>query len=99
MNEKLDALCNLRTLSRTIEQDLGLSDLSAAELDILLAAQSLNTNPSDVLTSSDIRHHRLVQSFAPATFHRALRALIERGYLKKAEGAKAKSYVLVQMQA
>jgi DNA-binding MarR family transcriptional regulator len=95
MEEKLEALCNLRALSRSMEYELGLDDLGQVELDILLAAQSLNPPPNGVVTSNDMRQHKLVAGFPPATFHRALRSLIDRGYLKKAEGAKAKSYILV----
>jgi hypothetical protein len=95
MEEKLEALCNLRAISRSMELELGLDGLGQVELDVLLAAQSLNDIPGGVVTSNEMRQHRLVADFPPATFHRALRSLIDRGYLKKAEGAKAKSYVVV----
>ncbi|QJF51819.1 hypothetical protein [Roseobacter ponti] len=92
---KYQALSNLRSLLRSMERDLGLDDLSQAELDVFLAAQSIATLPEDVITSTEMRHHDLVAPFPPATYHRALRALVDRGLLKKAKGAKAKSYVLV----
>ena len=93
---KYQALCNLRSLLRTMERDLGLDDLSSTELDIFLAAQSLGGKCDDVITTTELRAHELVASFPPATYHRGLRALVERGYLNKAKGAKAKSYVLAQ---
>ncbi len=91
---KYQALCNLRSLLRTMEQDLGLDDLSHTELDIFLAAQSIGGKCGAIITTTELRAHDLVASFPPATYHRALRALVERGYLRKADGAKAKSYVL-----
>lgn len=79
-----------------MERDLGLDDLSSTELDIFLAAQSLGGKRGEVITTNDLRSHELVSAFPPATYHRALRALVDRGYLNKAKGAKAKSYVLAQ---
>ena len=92
--EKFKILLDLRTLCVSMERDLGLDALSGPERDIFLAAQSLTSKIGDVVTSHDIREHDLVKSFAPATYHRALRHLVELGLLCKAPGAKAKSYVL-----
>jgi len=80
-----------------MERDLGLDELSSTELDIFLAAQSLGGKYGEIITTTDLRAHELVASFPPATYHRGLRALVERGYLNKAEGAKAKSYVLAEI--
>lgn len=95
MNKYL-VMCNLRTLMRSMELELGLEDLSAAELDVFLAAQSIGSDEDAVITTTELRSHDLVSVFPPATYHRALRALVERGYLKKAKGAKAKTYVLAK---
>ena len=94
--EKYATLLNLRTLLHSMEHDLGLDDLSQAELDIFLVAQSMARKIGDVVTSNDIRTHDLVKSCAPATYHRALRTLLERGFLRKAEGSKAKSYIVAR---
>lgn len=93
--DKYLALCNLRSLERSMEQELGLDDLSSVELDVFLAAQSVASKKDSVLTTTELRSHELVCDFPPATYHRALRSLVERSYLKKAKGAKAKTYVLV----
>ncbi len=94
MSNKFEAICNLRSLLRTMERDLGLDHLSTPELDVFLAAQSICEDETSIVTSSQLRNHQLVSVFPPATYHRALRALVERGYLRKADGAKAKSYML-----
>ena len=93
--DKYLALCNLRSLLRAMKQELGLDDLSSVELDVFLAAYSVAAKKDSVLTTTDLRSHDLVCDFPPATYHRALRSLVESGYLKKAEGAKAKTYILV----
>lgn len=93
---KYQALCNLRSLLRTMEHDLGLDDLSSTELDIFLAAQCIDEGNGSTITTNELRTHELVSHFPPATYHRGLRALVERGYLKKAEGAKTKSYLLAR---
>mgnify|MGYP000953311508 CR=1 FL=1 len=58
--EKYATLLNLRTLLHSMEHDLGLDDLSQAELDVFLVAQSMTRTMDDVVTSSDIRNHDLV---------------------------------------
>lgn len=96
MTNKFEALCNLRSLLRSMERDLGLDDLSTAELDVFLAAQSICEDEDSIVTSNQLRNHQLVSLFPPATYHRALRALVERGYLRKADGSKTKSYMLAE---
>ena len=96
MTNKFEALCNLRSLLRSMERDLGLEDLSNAELDVFLAAQSYCQDTDTIVTSNQLRTHQLVSDSPPATYHRALRALVERGFLRKADGAKTKSYMLTE---
>ena len=92
--EKFKYILQLRTLLLSMEQELGLDDLSGPELDIFLVARSLTSRLGEVVTSKEIRDHDLVKSFAPATYHRALRNLVERGFLQRAAGSKAKSYIV-----
>ena len=92
--EKCENLFHLKTVLRSMEQDMGLGELPDTEVDVLLVAQSLTKKIGDVVTSQNIRTHDLVHSLAPATFHRALRALVDRGLLFRADGAKTKSYVV-----
>ncbi|MEM6889903.1 MAG: hypothetical protein AAF636_17435 [Pseudomonadota bacterium] len=95
---KYEALCSLKSVARSIERELGLQGLSDAEQCVLLVVQSLTKEPGDVIKSGDIRRHELVATFPSATFHRALRALVESNYLEKATGTKANSYLLSETQ-
>jgi hypothetical protein len=91
---KYQVLYDLRSMLHVLERDLGLNDLTRSERDVLLAAQSLTMERGEVVYSRDIRKHNLVKEFPPATYHRSLRALQDRGLVKKADGSKAKSYVV-----
>ena len=91
---RLQALSALRTLLFEMEQDVGLSDLSAAEKDVLFAAHAVSAENEGTITSEAIRHHALASNLAQATYHRALRSLLTAGFLIKAPGTKAGRYVL-----
>ncbi len=90
--DKLTLISQLRELLHDMERDVGLERLSEAEWKVFLAARHLTQAPGDVVESDRIRNHRLARSIAQATYHRALRALVEMGLLERAEGSKAKSY-------
>lgn len=85
---------DLIKMLRSFEEELGLSNFSTAERDVFLAAQSLSTKSGKVVYSMDIRNHDLVNQLPPASYHRALRALVEKGHLSKSKGAKTKAYLV-----
>ena len=91
---KLDYISELRAILRQMEHDVGIDTLSPSERDVLLAAHSLTATPGDIVESDQIRSHAFVQATPPATFHRALRSLLELGMLEKAGGSKSKRYVV-----
>lgn len=93
-NDKYKNLLHLRIILYGMERDLGLGDLSKAEMDIFLVAQSLTKSAGDVVRSHDLRNHEFTAPLAPATFHRGLRSLLNRGLLRKADGSKAKDYIV-----
>lgn len=90
----LDRLAELRTSLMRLEDDLGLAPLSRSERDLLYAAREVAGSEGH-LTSADLRAHRLVSELPPASFHRALRALLDHGHLKLAESSRARHYILV----
>ncbi len=92
--EKLKLIFELRDMLRHMELDIGLDDLSRAERDILMVAHMLSAEPGDSIASDEIRSHNLVKSIAQATYHRALRTLLDQGFLETAVGSKTKRYVL-----
>ena len=79
---------------REMERDVGLQELSASEMDVFLAAHNVTSKPGEAVTSDQIRHHELASNLAQATYHRALRSLVELGLLQKAEGYKAGLYIV-----
>lgn len=92
--DKLSSIFHLRELLRQMERDVGLDSLSVTERDVFLAAHALTEKKGDIVESVNIRSHELVQAMAPATYHRALRALLETGLLERAGDSKAKTYVV-----
>ncbi|NEK25046.1 hypothetical protein GV827_22015 [Sulfitobacter sp. JBTF-M27] len=81
-------------MMRKMEQDVGLGELSNAELDVLLAAHAVTKGLGEAITSEQIRRHDLASDIAPATYHRALRSLLARGLIDKANGYKTSRYVV-----
>ena len=79
---------------RAMEEDFGLQDLSQAEMDVLLAAHATRKQTGPQVTSEQIRQQPLVAHIAQATFHRALRALVAKGLIAKAQGFKARHYIV-----
>ena len=77
-----------------MELDIGMGDLSRVERDVLLAAHMLTDNLGDSVETDQIRGHGLINSLSPATYHRALKSLLEQGFLENAAGTKAKQYVV-----
>lgn len=92
--DRLRAIFELRDMLRQMERDVGLDDLSPAEKDVFQAAHRLTLAPGQLVQSDQIRSHQLVQGIAQATFHRALRSLLDLGFLERPEGARAKHYVV-----
>lgn len=91
---KISALFELRRVLLTMERDVGLQELSETELDVFLAAHAVTVKPGLAVSSERIRGHELVSGLAQATYHRALRSLLELGLLEKADGYKSRQYVV-----
>lgn len=93
-HKKLSALFELRSMLLKMEQDVGLDALSAMEKDVFLAAHALSETHGEAVTSDEIRKHELIVGMAQASYHRALRTLVSLGFLEKADGYKARRYVV-----
>ncbi len=92
--DRLKAMLELREMLRRMEREVGLDALSRVEQDVFLAAHSLTREAGDIVQSERIRKHRLVRDVPSATYHRALRALLELGLLENARGSRARLYVV-----
>lgn len=91
---KLSTLSTLRSMLREMERDVGLQELTAPEMDVLLAASALAGDKREAVTSDQIHHHELASGLAQATYHRALKSLLSRGLLETAKGYKTKLYIV-----
>ncbi len=77
-----------------MEAELGLLDLSGIEKDVLYAISETLQGDPPVVQSEALRSHVFVAAMPQATFHRALRNLLEKGYVSHAPNTKAGRYVL-----
>ncbi|MFY0690514.1 MAG: hypothetical protein JXR14_01175 [Paracoccaceae bacterium] len=92
--DKLRAIYELRSILFQMEEDVGLCHLNQSEWNVFLAARSLTETPGNAVGSNEIRKHPMVAPIAQATYHRTLRGLLDMGLLQRAEGSKAKSYLV-----
>ncbi len=88
------SVAQLRELLLGMEQELGIGELSQNEKDVLYAIQIAFNSVNGVAKSDDIRNHMLLQKMTQPTFHRSLKALIDKGFVGHAPRTKAGSYVL-----
>lgn len=92
--DKLSTIASLRRILREMERDVGLQDLTEPEMEVFLAASALAGEGGAVVASDQIHKHELASGLAQATYHRALRSLVNLGFLEKAEGYKSTLYVV-----
>lgn len=87
----------LREMLFQMEQDLGLGELSQNEKDILYAFRLvLGQAPLDtVIRADEVRKHPTVAGIKHATYHRALKSLLARGFIEHAPDRKTGAYKLV----
>ena len=78
-----------------MEEDLGIDSLGTAERDIIYAVQLLSHDDEPVETEQ-IKSHHLLEDVSRSKFFRALRELVDRGYLRNSDGRQRSSYVLTR---
>lgn len=61
---------------------------------MLYAVKLLGETEDTVVRSDAIRRHTLCNAIATPTFHRALRSLVEKGFVDHAPMTKARAYKL-----
>ncbi|WP_315901703.1 hypothetical protein [Ruegeria arenilitoris] len=89
---EISKLAELRKLMQSMERTLGLEELSPVERDIYYAAEELSKDTREVRTYGLIEH-TLVQSVSRPTFFRALKSLVQKGYLSQSGNANRGRYV------
>lgn len=91
--EDLSNLASLRMMLVDMEAERGLSQLRPIEKDILYALHILSNSRDDAVRSEAIKSHVLCQEIPPASFHRTLKTLIERGFVRPAPHRKTGAYL------
>ncbi|MFC3613861.1 hypothetical protein ACFORG_08845 [Lutimaribacter marinistellae] len=86
-------LTELRKLMMSMERSLGLETLSPVERDIYYAANELSEEGEYIRTVGLIEH-TLLESVSRPTFFRALKSLVQKGYLSQCDSANRGRYVV-----
>jgi hypothetical protein len=90
----IKSVAQLRALLFEMETTLGLVDLSPNERDVLYAINEVSTGSPKAARSDAIRSHPLAACSPQATYHRALKSLVQRGMIAHAPDTRAGHYVL-----
>lgn len=77
---EMSRLAELRKLLLGMERALGLQQLSPTERDIYYAATDL-AGPRNQVRTTGLMEHVLVTDISRPTFFRALKSLVDKGYL------------------
>lgn len=87
-------VAQLRSLLLEMETNLGLVELSPNERDVLYAINEVSSGYPKSARSDAIRSHPLAAAIPQATYHRALKSLVQRGFVGHAPETKAGMYVV-----
>ena len=92
----LKTLAQLLEMVAGLQRDLGLEDAMPLERDILAALGALSREGQCSVRTEALMEHPLLTNVPRASFHRALRALIDRGHIEHADGYRTGRYRLAQ---
>jgi DNA-binding MarR family transcriptional regulator len=94
----IKSVSQLRALLFDMEKALGLVDLSPNERDVLYAITEVSSGTPRAARSEAIRNHPLAAAIPQATYHRALKSLVERGLIAHAPETRAGQYVMSERE-
>lgn len=94
----IKSVSQLRALLFDMEKALGLVDLSPNERDVLYAITEVSSGTPRAARSDAIRNHPLAAAIPQATYHRALKSLVERGLIAHAPETRAGQYVMSERE-
>jgi hypothetical protein len=89
----ISSLAKLKILLIGMEKDFGIDDLNEIQLSIVYAA-TLISQEAEVIETDAMRKHILLGGISRSTFFRALRGVVDQGYIKHNDGALRSSYTL-----
>ena len=81
--EKLNYLAQLNLLVRSVEVDMGLSNVTSSEKAILSAISLLAKPDAEEVSVQKLLEHELVKDIPKPTVYRALKSLVGVGLLEK----------------
>ena len=91
--DNFSSMAQLRELLLGMERDLGINQLGPVHKDIVYAATILS-NKSDSFETDEIRKHNLLEGVSRSSFFRALRDVVDAGYLNHSVGTQRSNYEL-----
>ena len=91
MDDLLKRLADLRQVLLAMEHDLGISKLTDAETKLLYSARLIEDDRNCIYLP-EWQAHSMVCDMSRSTFFRALRRLIELGYIEKCGPEKRAGY-------
>lgn len=86
-------IAHLKQLLLGMERDLGINDLGMVQKNIVYAATILAERCNNFETE-DLRKHALLEGVSRSTFFRALKDVVDSGYLKHFDGSQRATYTL-----
>lgn len=89
----ISKLTELRKLLMGMERSMGLEDLSTVERDIYCAATDLASHNHGVRTTG-LLSHTLMENVSRPTFFRALKSLVNKGYLSQSSTSRRGVYMV-----
>ena len=92
----IKSVSQLRALLFDMEKALGLVELSPNERDVFYAINEVSTGTPRAARSEAIRNHPLAAAIPQATYHRALKSLVQRGLIAHAPETRAGHYVMTE---
>ncbi len=87
-------VAQLRAFLHEMEVDLGLTDLPPMEKDVLYAIIETLEGVPPIARSEAVRANPLAAAIPQASYHRALRNLLAKGFIQRAPDTKAGRYIL-----
>ena len=86
-------VAQLKELLLGMERELGVSDLGYVQKDILYVV-SILPKSNGVFETDEIRSHHFLKGVSRSSFFRAMKDVVNAGYLNHCEGTKRSSYKL-----
>lgn len=96
--QEVSKLAELRKLLLGMERAMGLQELSPVERDIFYAANDI-AGPENKVRTTGLLSHALVEDVSRPTFFRALKSLVEKGYLSPSRNQTRGHYVVNRRKA